>query len=116
MIGLAIMAKRKTRAPGGGRKQRGEFSNLTVRFSMRMPENLRDQLEAEATASGRSASQELLRRLQNSLERDRDRQRDPALQGLLFFIAEIAEGVSLGDLTEDEEERSRTITRWRNDP
>ena len=57
------MAKRMKRAPGAGRKPRGEFDQLTSPFSLRMPEDLREQLEAAAEKSGRSASQELLRRL-----------------------------------------------------
>jgi len=87
------MAKRKN-PRGAGRKPQGEFSQLTSPFSLRMPEDLRKQLEAAAEKNRRSASQELLARLNSSLNREKDRERDPALQGLLFMIGRLAESIS----------------------
>jgi len=110
------MAKRRIRRPGGGRKPQGEFSKLTSPFSLRMPNEMRERLKLEAAARDWSEGQELLRRLQESFNRDRDREHDPALQGLLFFIAQIAEAVSLADLAESKYLRARLLTTWRTDP
>ncbi len=44
-----------------------------------------------AKESGKSLGQELLRRLQDSFNRDRDKARDPAMQALCFLIAETAQ-------------------------
>ena len=93
------MVKRK-RAPGGGRKSRGEFSRLNAPISIRMPVEMRAQLRAAARAAGRSVSQELLRRVQDSFHRDRDRARDPAMRALCFLVAQLACEVS-GFVTED---------------
>lgn len=93
------MAERK-RAPGGGRKPRGDFSGLTAPLSIRMPTEMRDQLRSAARARGRSVSQELLRRVQDSLHHDRDRARDPAMRALCFLIAQLACEVS-GFVRED---------------
>src|SRR5262245_4874704 len=84
------MAKRK-RAPGGGRKPQGEFSDLAVPFSVRMPRRLRDQLEK--ARGRRSAGQELLSRLQASFARDDELDRMPTLRALCFLIAEIGEPI-----------------------
>jgi hypothetical protein len=105
------MAKRKRRASGGGRKPQGEFDQLNSPFSLRMPEDLRKQLEAAADKSGRSASQELLRRLQESFNRDRDKARDPAMRALCFLIAEMANAVA--GLTDSE---GKPLFDWRTDP
>jgi hypothetical protein len=85
----------KKRKPGGGRKPKGDFSRLTSPLTIRMPAEMRKQLEAAANKSGKNVTQELLRRLQNSFNRDREKSRDPALRALCFLIAEIAEGVVL---------------------
>jgi hypothetical protein len=89
------MVPRKTRAPGAGRKPQGEFGRLESPFSVRMPEDLRKQLEAAAVKSGRSASQELLRRLSSSFGRDYDKSRDPATRALCFLLAELVEHIRL---------------------
>jgi len=52
---------------------------------------MRGELEAAAKANGTNISQELLRRLQNSFNRDREKARDPAMQALCFLIAETAQ-------------------------
>ena len=86
------MAKR--RRAGGGRKPKGEFSELTSPLSFRMPERMWKELQAAKRKSGRSATQEMLRRLQYSFNEDRRKSRDPALQALLYLIGEAAEGVT----------------------
>jgi Arc-like DNA binding domain len=104
------MQKRK-RAPGGGRKPKGDFSELTSPLSIRMPAEMREQLEASASGSGRSVSQEVLRRIQGSFSQDRDRARDPAMRALCFLIAQLAAEVS--GLTD---EKGQPYFDWRADP
>jgi len=79
----------KKRAPGGGRKPQGEFDQLTSPFSLRMPEDLRKQLEAASQMTRRSVSQEVVSRLNNSFGRDRDKDRDPAVRAISFLISEL---------------------------
>jgi hypothetical protein len=85
------MVKRQKRSPGGGRRPQGEFGHLTSMFSLRMPQGLREQLVAAAQKNGRSAAQELLRRLNESFGASRDRTRDPAIRAFCFLIAELAD-------------------------
>ena len=104
------MIKRK-RAAGGGRRPKGPFSGLTSSLTIRIPAEMRQQLEDAAQRSG-NISQELLRRLADSFYRDRDRARDPAMRALCFLIAETAHqavGIHLG-------EEERPIGSWRDDP
>jgi hypothetical protein len=71
------MQKQK-RAPGGGRKPKGEFRGLTVSTSWRMPADLYDLLEhsrklrSEKRGREFSLGQELLFRLRDSFSRERD--------------------------------------------
>jgi hypothetical protein len=108
------MAKRKApkrkRAPGGGRKSAGDFSHLTAVTSLRMPADMRDELEKAAKARSRETgrriglSQELLRRLKESFDQDRKNYRDPATQALCFLFADLAENVHGG------------TPNWQSDP
>src|SRR6516225_5822996 len=70
--------KMRKRAPGGGRKPGGELRDLKAVMSLRMPQDLRDQLDRARQASGRSLSQELLARARLSFDRERERSRDRA--------------------------------------
>jgi hypothetical protein len=85
-----MMARKKH---PGGRKPQGEYSELAVHMSMRMPKRMHKRLTAEARARKRSATQELLRRLDNSFKEDERKERDPAMQALCFLIAETAHQV-----------------------
>lgn len=87
------MAKQRKRASGAGRKPQGEFDQLTSPFSLRMPQDLRNQLEAAAAKSGRSASQELLRRLSGSFGRDHHKGRDPGTRAICFLISELGDNL-----------------------
>jgi hypothetical protein len=88
-----MMVKRKKATPKGGRKPQGEFSQLNSPFSLRMPADLREQLEAAAKDSGRSVSQEMLDRLSRSFGRDHDKGRDPATRAICFLLAEVADKI-----------------------
>jgi hypothetical protein len=102
--------KRK-RAPGGGRKPKGEFSNLTSSLTIRIPEDVRKQLESESTASGQSVAQVLLWHLRRSFNRERELEREPAMGALCFLIADLAGKVSgLVDA------QGRPAFDWRTDP
>jgi hypothetical protein len=85
-------SRKKKRAPGGGRKPKGEFSHLTSLFAVRMPEDMRKQLETAAAENRRSASQELLRRLSDSFG-VAAKGRDPAVRAICFLISELAERI-----------------------
>src|SRR5262245_20459249 len=103
--------KRK-RAPGGGRKAKaGPTSSLTFRI----PGDMRKQLEREAAEKEFNVSDRLLWHLRRSFNRQRDEERDPALQGLLVLIARLAEGVSDGEYVPDKNLRSRLRREWRTD-
>jgi hypothetical protein len=98
------MIKRK-RAPGGGRKPGGEFRNLTAVMSLRMPQDLRDQLERARKVSKRSLSQELIARAEASFGRDRDQSRDRALRAFCFLFSELQRVVCVDPELD-----------WRSDP
>ena len=87
--------KRK-RASGGGRKPKGEFSQLTSSLTIRIPDDMRRELESEAAGNNSSMGQTLLWHLRQSLNREREKERDPALQGLLFMIAQLADALAAG--------------------
>jgi Arc-like DNA binding domain len=87
------MATKRKRAPGGGRRSKGEFAGLVSPLSVRMPAKLRAQLEAAARRSGRSVSQELLSRLNISLSKDRNEAGDRATRALCFLISSMAYAV-----------------------
>jgi len=82
---------KQRRRPGGGRKSGGEFRNLTAVMSVRMPQDLRDQLERARQASRRSMSQELLWRAKMSFDRDRDLSRNRAMRAFCFLFSELAQ-------------------------
>ena len=102
--------KRK-RAPGGGRKPRaGPTSSLTFRI----PDDLRRELEQEATG-GATISERLQWHLRRSMNRKREEERDPAMQGLLLVIARLGEIVTGGDFMPEKNVRSHIRSQWRAD-
>jgi hypothetical protein len=88
----------RKRAPGGGTKPRGEYAGLSTTLSLRMPADLRAQLERSAAkrrrGEGWSLTQEILRRLHRSLERERDERRDPPSRALCYLLAEVISAVA----------------------
>lgn len=87
------MARQRKRARGGGRKPQGEFDGLTAPFSLRMPQELREQLAAAAKKSRRSVGQEVVSRLTNSFGIDRNKERDPAVRAICFLLAELVDKI-----------------------
>jgi hypothetical protein len=65
---VAVGKPKRKRAPGGGRKPSGEFVGMTDALTVRMPKDVRRGVEREAKRAGRSLSQEIARRLKDSLE------------------------------------------------
>jgi Arc-like DNA binding domain len=98
---------KKQRRPGGGRKAQGELRQLTATMSVRMPRDLRDQLERARQASGRSLSQELLWRAAKSFDRDRGLSRERAMRAFCFLFSELAQVIAVNP---------ELVPDWRFDP
>jgi hypothetical protein len=75
-----------------------------------MPAEMREQLDSSASENGRSVSQEVLRRINESFYLERDKARDPALRALCFLIAQLAGHVA--GLTDP---KGRPAFNWRTD-
>ena len=78
-----------------GRKPKGEFSQLSSTLTIRIPDDMRKQLEDEAAAKDESMAQRLMWHLRQSFNRQQDKDRDPALHALLYLIGYLAEDLSL---------------------
>jgi hypothetical protein len=99
----------RKRAPGGGRKPRGAFSQLAATLSIRMPADMRAKLEASAArrpGKGWVLTQEILHRLQRTFDRERDERRDPASRALCYLLAQVIATVALNVKPRE----------WRSDP
>lgn len=95
----------RKRAPGAGRKPRGEFKNKSRTLTTRITAATREALERAAKKSARSLSQEIEHRLDSSIRRDRQLARPGHIRALAELIAFVGERV------EETTERN-----WRNDP
>jgi TraY domain len=95
----------KKRAPGAGRKPRGEFKGKTATLTTRITPETRAALERAAEKSRRSLSQEVEHRLDYSIRRDYEHNRDRHIRGLAETIAILTHWV----------ERA-TQKRWIDDP
>jgi hypothetical protein len=102
----------KKRAPGGGRKPKGDTSR-TAQLTVRVPEAMRSQLESGAKERGWTLTDELMWRLRNSFNREREERRDPAIRGLCYLIAELAHHVTGGLYAGNQEV---AFFNWRADP
>src|SRR5437764_6494045 len=85
----------RKRAPGGGRKPKGSAPGEPL--TIRMPPDLRAELERAAKKRGRYLSEEILGRLRLSLAKQREEQRDPVVRALCYLISETANSVRKGD-------------------
>jgi uncharacterized protein (DUF1778 family) len=89
------MALARKRAPGAGRKPKGEFAGKSATITTRIRPDTRDALEEAAQVSGRSLSQEVEFRLRASLQKPSDaKQRNQALGYAISFMAEAIEKVT----------------------
>ena len=82
-------------------------ARLTAVMSLRMPQDLRDQLEKARQASGRTLSQELLWRAKMSFDRDRHLSRDRALRAFCFLFSELIQAICIN---------AKPVSDWRFDP
>ena len=98
------------RKSGGGRKPTGDFAGLAANISLRMPTDMRAELERSAakrrSGEGWSLTQEVLFRLTRSFDRERDERRDPASRALCYLLAEVISAVA----------HNATGPNWRSDP
>jgi len=87
------MKQKRKRAPGGGRKPSGPFAKNDAQLTIRMPADMRKQLELAAArrldGRGWKLTQEMLHRLQRSFDRERDEQRDPPNRALAYLLSEV---------------------------
>ena len=80
------MAKRK-RAKGAGRKPKGEFHGMRSPLSIRITDALREKLDGACKGSGRSLTQEVTRRLDNSFGIKAEP--DPRLRAITYLIGQV---------------------------
>jgi hypothetical protein len=102
------MSMRRTRTGGAGRKPQGEFRGKSATFTTRITPELRKALEREAKKNSRSLSQEVERRLVDSIQRPKILERAlgaPQNRALGIVVARLAESVE-----------STTGERWRQNP
>jgi len=92
----------RKRAPGAGRKPRGDYSGKTDTFTTRITRDTRHALEQAATASRRSLSQEVEHRLRLSLHKPAGKEHNRALGHAVVILAERIE--------------RETEKDWRRDP
>lgn len=81
----------RKRAPGGGRKPQGEFSKKSSQLATRVTLETRRGLDAAAKKSGRSLSQEVERRLRDSLKGSAKAVRDRPTAALAYLVTRLAE-------------------------
>lgn len=104
------MAKAK-KAKRRGRPPSGEFSGLSAKpLQLRMPPDLRDELDKSAKARGVKVSQEMLYRLRRDLARSRADRRDPITFHLNALFTEIVNMVAVSSVS------SSDPTAWRRNP
>jgi TraY domain len=85
----------RKRAPGGGRKPQGEFGNKRALLATRVTLETRKSLDAAARKSGRSLSQEVERRLRDSLKGSDKASRYPETAALTHLVTRLAEIISV---------------------
>jgi len=83
----------KKRAHGAGRKPSGEFKGKSAMLTTRITPETRAAMERAAQKSGRSLSQEVERRLNDSVRYERNRRSD--VRTLAELVAIIAEKVEI---------------------
>jgi hypothetical protein len=88
------MTEKRKRAPGAGRKPKGEFVGKSATITTRIQPSTRDALERAAEAKGRSLSQEVEFRLRAGLKKQTEAQRrNEALAcAITLMVEEIEKG------------------------
>lgn len=102
------MAKTPRKLRKRGRPPKGEFANKNATLTTRLTEPVREGLEREAKRNGRSLSQEVERRLFESLEAPKRWERafgNVRNRALAYMVAQLAEGIE-----------QYAHKSWRHDP
>jgi hypothetical protein len=99
----------RKRAPGGGRKRSPDTPR--AQLTIRIPENLRGELESAAKKRGRKLTREVIWRLQVSLNRERIDRQDQVMRALCFLFTDVAEKLRLHEGLYFREGR-----KWHRDP
>lgn len=84
------------RAPGGGRKPKGDFAGKSSAFSTRITPELRAALDSESEQTGKSISQIVERRLRESYDEPKRMQRSLGpdhVRALAYIVAHLAQKV-----------------------
>ena len=81
---------------GAGRKPTGPFAHNTQSVTLRMPADMRAELEAAARKKGWAFSQEVLWRLRASLHKTVEDERRPSVRAMAFLVAELIERTTMG--------------------
>jgi hypothetical protein len=76
----------RKRAPGAGRKPKGHFKGKKATFTTRITTETRQALDSAAKKKGRSLSQEVERRLVDSLKRDASGEQHVRALGEAFML------------------------------
>jgi TraY domain len=97
------MGMARKRAPGAGRKPKGEFAGKSAVFSTRIKPDTRKALENAKRQSGRSLSQEIEKRLVDSFREEKSG--DQGTRAFCYLIRELAKSI-----------RFDPKTYWHNDP
>src|SRR5262245_15072980 len=80
----------RKRAPGGGRKPRGDIRGKSATLTSRITASTALALGPEAAASGRSISQVAERMIELGLDRQKERERDTPVKALCYIVAELS--------------------------
>src|SRR5262249_24520298 len=81
------VAKRR-RAPGAGRKPKGEFHGMRNPLSIRITDALREKLDGACKGSGRSLTQEVTKRLNDSFAIKTEP--DASLRAIQYLVGQCA--------------------------
>jgi hypothetical protein len=100
------------RAPGGGRKPSARTPR--AQLTIRMPDDMREELELAARDRDWTLTDELLLRLRVSFHRERDESRQPGMRALCFLIAELADHIVGPSVARGKSEFR--FYSWRSDP
>jgi hypothetical protein len=73
---------------------------MRSQLTIRMPDELRTELEAAARKRGHNLTDELLWRLRLSFAKEREQRRDPAMRALTFLIGQMAAFIPLSFVRE----------------
>src|SRR5215831_974877 len=116
MTNKGLWTMPRKRAPGAGRKPKGEFAGKLANFSTRIQLETRRALEAEAAATGLSISQLAEKLLKTGLAERRQGEKDRKIRALCFLITQLAHHIVGVHAINDEKKYERPLYDWRSIP